>query len=178
MDWSRNGGAGSNLNIYLSCDTQMAAGTAAQTDSSAGFAQCEGAGYGSASHVPGTIVRFNLLDTGTENLDQYSNTETSAENCPATATGAAPAPALDVVRAHWAMFDVNLHDAGTFARLGDWVNLQLVVTPSKVAVYVDGEAQDRFCFFAPTAGVGLSSNMMALITLDCGTICSPSIKWP
>ena len=108
-----------------------------------------------------------------------------------------------VVRANWAMFDVNLHDAGTFAKLGDWVNMQLTVTPSKVAVYIDGIAQvlryasaharvdvafpqsdshhssefnstsqlpsancqlptannnnrqDKFCFFAPTAGVGL-----------------------
>ena len=57
-----------NLNIYLSCDTSMRTGTEATT-TSAGFSQCEGP-RATSSNTPGTIVRFNLLDTGVETLDQ------------------------------------------------------------------------------------------------------------
>ena len=136
-------GAGSNVNIYIGCDSSGRVGTDGQPiTNTAGYSTCgHDTGYRSA---PGTVLRVNLLDSGSSLTRRAT---IPADYC--AAGGINPARHVDA-RANWAMFDVSLHNAGSFDTLTTrWVHFALTVTPSKVAVYLDGIEQNQFCFFDP-----------------------------
>lgn len=130
-------GAGSNVNIYIGCDQAEQHGT-----HTAGYATCN---HDTGYHTPpGTVLRVNLMDAGTSNSRRAV--------LPADFCGMGEVnPEREVIaRANWAMFDVSLHNAGSFDHLTtNWVHFALTVTPSKVAVYLDGIEQKQFCFFDP-----------------------------
>ena len=137
------GGAGSNVNIYMGCDSSARVGSDGQPIAhTAGYATCgHDTGYRSA---PGTVLRVNLLDSGSS---LTRRAEIPADYC---AAGGVNAARTVEARANWAMFDISLHNAGSFDQLTTrWVHFALTVTPSKVAVYLDGIEQDQFCFFDP-----------------------------
>lgn len=94
-------GAGSNVNIYIGCDQAEQGGT-----HTAGYATCN---HNTGYHTqPGTVLRVNLMDSGTS--------DSRRAVLPADFCGIGGInPEREVVaRSNWAMFDVSLHNAGSF----------------------------------------------------------------